>query len=151
MPFKLSDRSFAKLEGVDPSLIRVVIQAIALTSVDFGVIEGVRTRERQQELFDTGASQTLNSKHIRGKAVDLMAYLSGRGSWELSLYDEIADAVRQAAIDQNVGIRWGGAWNIADIRLWAGSMESAMMYYIDGCRKQQKRPFIDAPHFELLT
>jgi peptidoglycan L-alanyl-D-glutamate endopeptidase CwlK len=65
------------------------------------------------------------------------------------LYDDIADAMKQAAIDNDVKIRWGAAWHIADIRDWEGTMEEAMNAYIDLRRSQGRRPFIDGPHFEL--
>ena len=150
MSFRLSQRSIERLEGVNEELVRVVKRAIAVTKVDFGVIEGVRSEEKQRELVAAGASQTMESKHLTGRAVDLMAYINGRGSWELSLYDDIAHAMRQAAIEQNIGIRWGAAWIIPDIRVWTGPMDAAMNYYIDSRRRQNKRPFIDAPHFELI-
>lgn len=151
MSFQLSTRSLERLQGVDDRLIQVVRKAIGYTKVDFGVVEGLRTPQRQIELFNSGASQIRDGgKHVEGKAVDLMAYLGDRGSWELNLYDEIADAVKQAAIEVNVAVRWGAAWNIDDIRLWRGTMEEAMNYYIDSRRKLNKRPFIDAPHFELV-
>ena len=150
MSFRLSQRSIERLEGVNEELVRVVMRAIAVTKVDFGVIEGVRSEEKQRELVAAGASQTMESKHLTGRAVDLMAYINGRGSWELSLYDDIAHAMRQAAIEQNIGIRWGAAWIIPDIRVWTGPMDAAMNYYIDSRRRQNKRPFIDAPHFELI-
>jgi peptidoglycan L-alanyl-D-glutamate endopeptidase CwlK len=150
MSFALSVRSLEKLRGVDEKLIACVRRAIEITSVDFGVVEGLRSRERQIELYEKGASQIREGgKHVEGRAVDLMAYLGDRGSWELNLYDNIADAMKQAAIENNVPMRWGAAWNVPDIRLWRGTMEEAMNYYIDECRKQNKRPFIDAPHFEL--
>ena len=148
--FKLSKRSLDNLEGVDPYLVGVVKKAIELTKVDFGVIEGLRTPERQRDLVQAGASQTMFSKHIQGKAVDLMAYIGSRASWELNLYDDIADAMKQAAMVLNVPVRWGGAWNVDDIRKWDGTMYSAMNHYIDERRKQGRKPFIDGPHFELL-
>ena len=148
--FKLSRRSLDKLITVEPQLQSVVRRAIELTKVDFGVIEGIRTVERQKELVEKGASKTMKSKHLEGKAVDLMAYIDGRGCWELNVYDEIADAMKQAAIEADVGLVWGAAWNVDDIREWEGSMEDAMNYYIDTRRKQGRRPFIDAPHFQLV-
>lgn len=151
MAFKLSQRSLDRLIGVRPELVEVVKRAIELTTVDFGVTEGVRTPQRQIELFEKGASQIREGgKHVEGKAVDLVAYLDGRVSWELNLYDNIADAMKQAAIEQNLPLRWGAAWNVPDIRLWRGTMEEAMNYYIDERRKQNKRPFIDGPHFEMV-
>jgi peptidoglycan L-alanyl-D-glutamate endopeptidase CwlK len=150
MTFKLSARSIDRLVGVNPNLIRVVQRAIELTKVDFAVTEGLRTPERQRELYAKGASQIKEGgTHIEGRAIDVVAYIGNRISWELNLYDDIADAMRLAAIEANVGLRWGAAWNIPDIRKWNGSMESAMMHYIDTRRKQGQRPFIDGPHFEL--
>lgn len=151
MTFKLSERSLMNLRGVDERLVRVVQRAIDITKVDFGVIEGVRTPEKQLEYFNKGASQiAVGGTHVQGKAVDLMAYIGARGSWELNLYDDIADAMKTAAIEQDVAIRWGGAWTVSDIRKWQGTMESAMNAYIDDCRAKGRRPFIDGPHFELV-
>jgi peptidoglycan L-alanyl-D-glutamate endopeptidase CwlK len=148
--YQLSQRSLDKLEGVDDRLVKIVCRAIELTDVDFGVIQGLRTEEEQRALVEKGASQTMKSKHLEGKAVDLMAYVAGKGCWELNVYDNIADAMQQAATEEGVQIRWGAAWNIADIREWDGTMEEAMNHYVDTRRSEGKRPFIDAPHFELM-
>lgn len=148
--FRLSKRSQDNLVGVRAPLVAVVRRAITLTKVDFAVTEGIRTQIRQRELVVKGASKTMDSKHLTGEAVDLVAFLGARISWELALYDEIADAMRTAAREENVGIRWGAAWNVPDIRHWTGTMESAMNFYVDARRGLGKRPFIDAPHFELV-
>lgn len=148
--FELSERSLRNLEGVEESLLVVVLRAIQITKIDFGVIEGLRSEAKQKQLVAAGASQTMRSKHLTGHAVDLMAYLNGRGCWELAVYDEIAEAMRQAAKEQGVAIRWGAAWNVPDICQWEGSMEEAMNHYIDTRRSEGRRPWIDAPHFELV-
>ena len=149
MSYFLSKRSYGNLEKVDKRLFDVVETAIQLTTVDFGVIQGLRTVEEQEALVAKGASKTMKSKHLEGLAVDLMAYIGSRGSWELSLYDNIADAIKAAAGYHEIAIRWGGAWHIPDIRKWGGTMEEAMNSYIDLCRTAKRRPFIDGPHFEL--
>jgi peptidoglycan LD-endopeptidase CwlK len=149
MAFKLSNRSKKNLEGVDDRLVAVVEYAIEVTKVDFAVIEGIRTTQRQRELVASGASQTMNSKHIDGHAVDLMAYIGNRASWELNLYDDIADAVKLAAIEVGVPIKWGAAWHIPDIRSWDGTMQDALDGYTDLRRSQGRRAFIDGPHFEI--
>ena len=151
MTFKLSQRSLDKLKGVDERLVAVVKAAIGYTKTDFGVICGLRTIEEQRKLVAKGASKTMRSKHTEGNAVDLMAYIGSRGSWELNLYDDLADAVRLAAIDVGVPVRWGAAWHINDIRKWDGTMEEAMNAYVDLRRSQGRRPFIDGPHFELTV
>ena len=149
--FALSKRSRDRLQGVNPDLVKVVERAIQLTKVDFAVTEGLRTPERQREMYEKGASQIKEGgTHVAGRAVDLAAFIGDRISWELRLYDDIADAMKAAAIELNVGLRWGAAWNVPDIRYWSRSMEEAMNYYIDTRRKQGQRPFIDGPHFELI-
>lgn len=147
--FKLSKKSLNTLSGVKPSLQSVVKRAIEISTVDFGVTEGLRTVETQRKYVAAGKSQTMNSKHITGDAVDLVAYVNGKVSWELNLYDNIADAMKQAAKEQGVALIWGAAWHIKDITKYNGTMEQAMNAYVDQRRKQGKRPFIDGPHFEL--
>jgi peptidoglycan L-alanyl-D-glutamate endopeptidase CwlK len=151
MTFKLSQRSLDRLEGVDDRLASVVKYAIAVTKVDFGVTCGLRTIEEQRQLVAKGASQTMRSKHIDGHAVDLVAYIGSRVSWELSLYDDIADAMKEGAQQVGLPIRWGAAWNIPDLRDWQTTSEAAMNYYIDARRAEGRRPFIDAPHFEIAS
>lgn len=149
MGYKLSNASLKKLEGVDERLVNVVKRAIEITDVDFSVTEGLRSVQRQRELVAKGASQTMKSKHIEGRAVDLAAFVGDRLSWELNLYDNIAEAVRMAAIEEGVSIRWGAAWQINDITEWDGTMQDATDEYVAVRRAEGKRPFIDAPHFEL--
>ncbi len=152
MAFTLSQRSLGRLDGVKNELHSVVTTAIGLTNVDFGVTCGLRTEKEQEDLVARGASKTMKSKHLTGDAVDVVAYIGGsRISWELNLYDDIADAFKEASVREGVGIRWGASWHIPDLRDWEGTAEEAMMAYIDLRRSQGMRPFIDAPHFELVT
>ena len=150
MTFQLSQRSLGRMEGVKDKLHTVVCSAIRLSNVDFGVICGLRTEEEQRALLSKGATQTMKSKHLTGDAVDLMAYVGSRASWELNLYDDIADAMKVAAIEHDVPIKWGAAWSVGNIAEWDGSMEEAMNSYIDLRRSEGRRPFIDGPHFELM-
>jgi len=150
MSFKLGKGSLAKLEGVDERMVAIVKYAIGVSKQDFSVICGLRTMEEQRALVAKGASKTMKSKHLDGHAVDLMAYIKGVGDrWELKLYDEIADAMKLAAKDLGIPVRWGAAWHINNIAEYDGTMEDALKDYCDLRRSQGKRPFIDAPHFEL--
>jgi peptidoglycan L-alanyl-D-glutamate endopeptidase CwlK len=152
--FKLSSRSLGKLEGVNPLLVNTVKRAIELTKVDFGVIFGVRSLETQKKLYESGRSQTMKSKHLiqpdgTAHAVDLMAYDGSDPSWEIVMYDDIADAMKAAAKETGAKIRWGAAWTVDNIAEWDDSMQEAMNDYIDIRRKAGRTPFIDGPHFEL--
>ena len=110
MSFKLSDKSLRRLDGVHPSLVSVVKRAIELTSVDFVVIEGLRTKARQAYLLDAGKSRTMNSYHLTGHAVDIAPIVDGKVSWDWKHYYPVADAMMQAAKELNVKIEWGGRW-----------------------------------------
>jgi len=108
--FKLSDKSLDKMKGVNPALVAVVKKAIELSHIDFGVTEGLRTVERQKELFKAGKSQTMKSRHIIGEAVDLVAYVNGKVDWTWKYYEQIAVAMKQAAKELGIAIEWGGDW-----------------------------------------
>ncbi len=148
MGYALGKRSKDRLLGVDPRMVAVVEKAITISEQDFSVICGLRTVQEQEALVAKGASQTMKSKHLEGLAVDLMAYIDG-GRWELNLYDEIADAIRKAAIELGVNVRWGAAWH-KTLNEWDGTAEDLMNEYIDLRRSQGRRPFIDGPHFEIV-
>ncbi|AJJ02046.1 D-alanyl-D-alanine carboxypeptidase family protein [Yersinia pseudotuberculosis] len=108
--FRFSQRSDNNLKGVNPDLVKVVRRALELSVVDFGVIEGLRTVERQKWLVATGKSQTMNGRHLTGHAIDVFAYPTVGGSWEWKYYEQIASAFKQAAKDVGVPIEWGGDW-----------------------------------------
>lgn len=111
MSYRLGRRSKQRLKGVHPDLVRVVKRAIEITEVDFTVLEGMRTLERQRELVNKGASKTMNSRHLTGHAVDLGAWVDGTISWDWPHYHKIADAMKQAAEELSVAISWGGDWD----------------------------------------
>lgn len=110
MTFKLGKRSLQRLEGVHPDLVKVVQRAIEISDIDFTVLEGLRTKARQSQLVAAGASQTMNSRHITGHAVDLGAMVGGEVRWDWPLYKQVASAMKVAAQQLNIPIVWGGDW-----------------------------------------
>lgn len=119
--YKLGARSKQRLKGVHDDLVKVVERAIEITTVDFTVLEGLRTPERQKALYESGASQTLNGRHITGHAVDLGAWVDGEVRWDWPLYHKIAAAMKEAAKQLDIKIVCGADW----------------------------KSFPDGPHFEL--
>ena len=111
MSFRLSTRSRARLKGVHPRLVAVVEAALARSSVDFLITEGLRSPARQAALVRAGASQTLNSRHLTGHAVDVAALVEGRVRWDWPLYGRIAAAFKAAARDLDTPLIWGGDWS----------------------------------------
>lgn len=110
MPFILGTKSLKTLKGVHPDLVAVVALAISLSEVDFTVLEGLRTLERQKELVKAGASRTLRSRHLTGHAVDLGALVGGKVRWDWPLYDKIAKAMKAASKKTGTPVEWGGDW-----------------------------------------
>ncbi len=108
----MDPRSERNLSGVHPDLVRVVRRAHEAMSDGLGfiVIEGLRTKARQAELVKSGASQTMNGRHLTGHAVDLMATVAGQGRWDWPLYSKLGAAMKAAAATEGVPIVWGGDW-----------------------------------------
>tara|TARA_B110000211_G_scaffold143375_1_gene163647 strand:+ start:235 stop:651 length:417 start_codon:yes stop_codon:yes gene_type:complete len=138
------------MAGIEPDLIEMVKTAITLTKVDFGVTCGMRTLAEQEALVAKGASKTMKSKHLEGRAVDLVAYVGSNVTWSLNMYDDLADAMAEASRKHGIPLKWGAAWTIGNIADYQGTMEDAMNDYVDLRRSQGRRPFIDAPHFEMM-
>ena len=115
----MDPRSENNMKGVHPDLVKVM--RLARNEVAFIVIEGRRDTKRQQQLVNSGASRTMNSRHLTGHAVDVMALVNGQGRWDWPLYKRIADVVKAVAEREGIAIVWGGDW----------------------------RTFKDGPHFEL--
>lgn len=127
--YQLGATSKQRLANVDKGLADVVRRAIEISKVDFTVVEGLRTQERQNQLYAQGrtapgpvVTQTLKSKHIEGKAVDLAPLRGGAIDWnDTAGFKAIADAMFAAAEELGVSIDWGGSW----------------------------KGFVDSPHFEV--
>lgn len=154
--FKLGTTSRQRLQGVDPRLVRVVERAIQLTTQDFTVLEGVRTVATQRDYVARGVSQTMNSRHLKqadgyGKAVDLVPWAGGMARWEWPLIWPIAEAMRRAAIEQGVPIRWGGGWFRLDQLGSQAAIKRAADAYTAARRAQKKAAFLDGPHYEIPT
>lgn len=142
---QFSKSSLARLKGVHPDLVRVVMRCAKDwkdTTFTFGITCGVRTVEEQRLLVKKGASKTMRSRHIPSKngyahAVDVVAILNGKTRWDWPLYLKIANAMKAAAIAENVPLEWGGTWSL--LNSVKGSVTSQML----------SKSFPDGPHFQL--
>ncbi len=112
---ELNIRSKNNLKGVHPVLINIVNKAVEIITEDlpeysFVITSGVRTMEEQKKLLAEKKSQTLDSYHITGHAIDVALFLNGKITWNLKDYKKLADIIKQAAKDLGYDIVWGGDW-----------------------------------------
>lgn len=131
---RMTQRDMDRLNGVHPDLVRVVEHAREIFPLF--VIEGLRTQERQQQLYAQGrtapgdiVTKTLDSKHCKGLAVDVAPLPLDWKNRQAFL--ALAGAMFAAAQACNVRIRWGADWDM------------------DG--NIGERGESDMPHFELIT
>jgi peptidoglycan L-alanyl-D-glutamate endopeptidase CwlK len=115
-------RSTKNMTGIHPDLRLVLDKALEDSPLDFVVIEGLRTVERQKQMVESKASFTMDSRHITGHAVDLLPIgPNGKPAFDWPLYNQLGPAVKKAAEELGVELDWGGDW----------------------------KKFKDGPHFEL--
>lgn len=110
MSYQFSKRSLDRMLSLHPDIVQVMKLAISRSPVDFTVLEGLRTVERQKHLVATGASKTMNSRHLTGHAIDIAPLDNGVVSWDWPLYHKLAPVIKEAAEELGVDLEWGGDW-----------------------------------------
>jgi peptidoglycan LD-endopeptidase CwlK len=109
---ELTSKDIATLEGVHPDLVRLVRCCAVSPPIEFTVLEGMRTVEKQAEYVEAGTSQTMNSRHLTGHAVDLAPLLPGTKTvtWDWDYYYPLADHIKAMAAALVTDVDWGGDW-----------------------------------------
>ena len=111
MPF--NERSLKNLKEVHEDLQKVTRRAMELADelkLDFVITDGRRTIEEQRHYVATGKSKTMHSRHLGGFAIDFVARVDGKVSYEVGDMEEIADLFKAAADELGIPIHWGGDW-----------------------------------------
>jgi len=119
--YKFGTKSKERLATVHPDLQKLFNAAISTSPYDFSITEGVRSLERQKELLEAGKSTTMNSRHLKGNAVDIAVFVEGKLTWDFKYYKEVSDHIKALSKSMQIPIVWGGDW----------------------------KSFIDGPHYEL--
>jgi peptidoglycan L-alanyl-D-glutamate endopeptidase CwlK len=114
--FELSGKSLCKLNSVHPDLIRVTKRAIKISKIDFGVLDGARSYQKQCELVKSGDSHTLHSLHLLqddgyAHAIDVFAWVNGNVSWKNLHYGPIVQAFITAATALEIQLEFGHLWH----------------------------------------
>lgn len=151
--FVFGKSSLKELEGVKTELVLLARRALELSTQDFCVYDGLRTVKEQEAYVAKGTSQTMNSKHLKGLAIDLVPWIKGKPTWDWDAIYPIACAVDAAARELGIEnhIRWGGAWDrtLADFHGDPAAYRRVVEEYGERQRALGKtKVFIDGPHFE---
>lgn len=103
-----------RASGVNPDLMAVVKRASEIAGVQFtiGHLGGTRDQATQDQLVAQGRSQTRNSNHLAGNAIDLIPIVDGKPNPDAKPehYAEVSRAMKQAAGELGVDVGWGGDW-----------------------------------------
>ena len=109
--YRFGKRSRSNLKGVDDRLVRICNRALQLSPIDFGITEGIRSVERQRFMVASGRSDTMNSRHLTGLAVDIVAYKNGGVvTWDFETYRTISRSFIRAGWEYETAVTWGGDW-----------------------------------------
>ena len=122
---RFSKKSLRELDTCDP-LLQYLFKEV-VKHFDCSIIEGKRSLKEQEELLKEGATKTLDSAHLTGKAVDVYPYpveFEDRDRWHY-FGGFVLGTARQFGID----VIWGGDW--------------------DNDTKTKDNTFDDLMHFEL--
>lgn len=143
---ELDEVSVRRMQGVHPDLVKVADYAAGVSSVQFVITQGLRSKEEQERLVAEGKSKTMNSRHLTGHALDVAAKVNKQISWDMAHYFKIAEAFRDAGKALNVPIRWGACWQVIND---LPDLRKANAEYVAKCKRDNVKPLIDAVHFEL--
>jgi len=110
--YTYSTRSKKELSTVHRDLQLLMEVALKIGLFDLTVIKGTRTFFRQKFLFATGATKTMDSRHLTGHAVDIGIFKGGKIDYEdEQAYYVLAGLIYTLAAQLGIKVRWGGNWD----------------------------------------
>jgi hypothetical protein len=98
------------LEPTTRKLVESVVSAAQQMGIELMVYETYRSQDRQQELFNNGATKLRSvGVHHYGLACDIVRVVGGEPSWkgDFSFLGQLA---------HSSGLIWGGDWGAPDIK-----------------------------------
>jgi peptidoglycan L-alanyl-D-glutamate endopeptidase CwlK len=147
--YKFSKSSLENLYNVDGRLQTVAKEVMKVSLVDFAITEGMRTRERQEQLYKDGKTKTMNSKHLEGKAIDICPVINGKLDYSMEAVEDLifilglfyfksvvlSDLYETSGGEKglNIKLRLGAFWGYETIK------------------QNKEKGFMDAYHIELIN
>ena len=117
MAYTLSENSKDKLKGVHPKLALVFTEAIKTSPIDFTILEGKRTTERQIDLFRNGHSKCdgMKKKSNHQPKADGLGYAVDAAPYPIDWNDKkrfkiLSNHIKATAKKLGMKIVWGGDW-----------------------------------------
>lgn len=149
MKHRFGARSLDEAKGVSNRLLLLSSFSLLKSPVDFGIYDGMRTLEEQEEYVRTGVSRTLESKHLTGEAVDLVPFINGKYRWELESCCHIAKCMAMGSVYFGIPVIWGAVWDRKLTDLNHNDLLKEVEEYTARRKAAGHKAFIDAVHFEL--
>lgn len=128
MTYSLSNKSLNKMEGVHPTLIRLIKESIVDSPFDFAITQGVRSAAYQHELYQQGRTKPgriiTNADGYRrksnhqvkedglGYAVDFVIVNPDSSyDWNsINKYIAVGEHICNVAKELGIQVSWGGRW-----------------------------------------
>lgn len=118
--FKFGKRSIEKLSQTKIPLQKIAKNALNFGLMDFAIIEGIRTKEVQNNYYKNGKSRVKwpdskhNVRHIGelSEAFDAVPYINGKISWNKFHCSVLGGIILASAKSLGYTIRWGGNWDM---------------------------------------
>lgn len=140
--FSFGRKSNSNLSEAHPAMQKLANRALAISSVDFSIVDALRSSAETAANVQSGASRAKRSTHEDGLAIDVKAI----GSQDVGAYYAIARAFRDAARELGIRVRWGGAWVELTPTL---DPQAAVIEYKRQSKAKGETPLLDFGHFEL--
>jgi hypothetical protein len=146
--YNFSKLSLENLETVDERLQTLAKEVIRISPVDFAITEGIRTKERQAQLYREGKTKTLNSKHLEGKAIDICPVINGKLDYSMEAIDDLSFIL---------GLFYFKAWELNELYETSRGekglnikLRLGAFWDYKSIKENKEKGFMDAYHIELL-
>lgn len=110
LAFELTNADRGGLVGVDARLVQLAERLAQISPIPFMITEGVRSYERQRQLYLAGKTRTMQSKHLRGRAIDIVPLVGGKPKWDWKLYAPLIACAKEIARENNLRMEFGYDW-----------------------------------------
>jgi hypothetical protein len=121
------DASEKMIKSLNGDMQKFLLELRSISDLPFQIIEGRRSTQRQQELWEHGeVSESRDSPYCRGTGVNVMITMHSIPCFSPEIYLELAQCAMFAAKNLSMGVYWGATGGL-DLRLIEDSLEEKFL------------------------